>query len=87
MKPKKPSHHYQMVKPKPNSVTIDREYSGHETTIATFITQILTIWKIPVPHVLFKEIGKGSSAHLIGYQAYKKHQKDALILYNLIDKA
>lgn len=82
-----------IAKTRPRSVTIDREYVGHEINIESFITQILTIWKVQLPRLNFGEIGKGSPAHLAGYQAFKHREKGetitakkVLILYNLINK-
>lgn len=76
------------------SVTIDREYTGHEIDIKSFITQILTIWDHLQSNISFGEIGKGARAHVAAYKAAEKKEKgevvtakEVLILYNVIDKS
>ena len=82
-----------IVEAKVDSVAIDKEYPGHDIDINSFITQILNIWKYPQPNLSFTLVGKSSSAHIKGYQAYKKGDKgsvvnanEVLILYNLVNK-
>lgn len=73
---------------------IDREYSGHEINIKSFIVQIMSIWKYTNSELRFSHIGKASRAHLEGYAAYKRGEKgfivtaeEVLILFNLMNKA
>lgn len=75
------------------SVEIDREYSGHEIDIKSFITQILLINKISEVNIVFKEVGKNSRSHLAVYAAMSKKQKvlqitakEVLYYYEKIDK-
>ncbi len=85
-----------IFKARPSSIIIDKEYHGHEINIKSFIVQILLVWNMPVSqlHVAFEEIGKGSTAHIAGYKAFRNKEKGeiitakkVLILYNLMDKA
>lgn len=61
------------------TVIIDREYAGHERQIKSFILQIFRIEGLEEPIISFKEIGKGSSVHLGGYEALGKNQKGIII--------
>ena len=82
-----------ILKIKPGSVTIDREYYAHERQIKSFILQILRIKNAPEPIIHFSQIGKHSSAHVKVYSAM--HQKavtakvtslEILQLYEKINK-
>ena len=68
-----------LIKIKPKSVTINREYIGHERQIKSFILQIFRIEGEAEPDINFSEIGKGAPAHKLAYAA-KTRSKIADIL-------
>lgn len=65
-----------IIKLKVNSVSIDKEYPGHERQIKSFIVQILEIEGTSEPIIDFTLVGKNSSAHKGGYNAFKQNIAD-----------
>lgn len=55
-----------------DTVTIDREYMGHERQIKSFILQILRIKSEKEPSINFGQIGKHATAHIGAYTAKGK---------------
>ena|SRR3989338_1750575 len=68
-----------ILKLKSPSVSIDREYTGHERQIKSFILQILRMENFREPIINFLLVGKESPAHIGAYTALKKGKSDLKI--------
>jgi hypothetical protein len=69
-----------------NSVTIDREYYGHEMNIKNYIVQLLRIANQSVPDIHFSLIGKNSSAHHCVYRAHIVKRSNCYVTYREVLK-
>lgn len=69
---------------KATSIEIDREYTGHERQVKSFILQILRIEGAKEPLIDFILVGKKSPAHLGAYGALQKSRSDLTITARMV---
>ena len=64
----------------PNSVTIDKEYPGHEAGIKERLLQFFERDSLKSPGINFGLVGKTSSAHIHGLAVFQKKKRPTLIV-------
>ncbi|MEK7500182.1 MAG: hypothetical protein AAB649_06270 [Patescibacteria group bacterium] len=78
--------HYAPLKNIP-SVTLDREYAGHEKILRSMFFEMWTRYHSELPMFEIKEIGKRSRAHDVGYRTLKGKKKvDRKLTYTEVRK-
>lgn len=63
-----------------DTITIDKEYYGHEADIKNILLQLFEKHKSKIPEIDFGLVGKKSPAHNSGIKVFRKEHRPTLVI-------